>query len=255
MDFKEIKNTKHYLYDNQEEFRIAREDIPVRHNWRHGVEGEWVSTDDGYICQILRKFTVKNAKGKPSTCVRTVCGTFHTAKMNRNMLGANGISENIYSFSGTGVGKDKYKNQKYNSRKLLFGKYAATGMSAIKAYKLAYPEATSDKYIKNRCEKLLKMERIDKMIDKAIRKKLDEEGVNDNWLIERYKTMADASESDTVKLRSLDSLAKISGLFDSIQNKSEQVTIWSGFTPEQLEEVKNNGKPELIAHAEKDEND
>ena len=141
------------------------------------------------------------------------------------------------------------------SKELLFGRYAATGMTAVKAYKLAYPEATSDKYIKSRCEKLLKMERIDKMIDKAIRKKLDEEGVNDNWLIERYKTMADASESDTVKLRSLDSLAKISGLFDSIQNKSEQVTIWSGFTPEQLEEVKNNGKPELIAHAEKDEND
>ena len=39
------------------------------------------------------------------------------------------------------------------------------------------------------------------MINKEIRKKLDEEGVNDNWLIERYKKMAEASEIDTVKLR------------------------------------------------------
>ena len=171
------------------------------------------------------------------------------------MLGEDGIAENIYSFSGTYKGKDRYKDQNYNSRELLFGRYASTGMDAVKAYKAAYPDATSERYIKRRCDKLLKTERINKMINKEIRKKLDEEGVNDNWLIERYKTMADASESDTVKLRSLDSLAKISGLFDSTQNTSEQVTIWSGFTPEQLEEVKNNGKPELIAHAEKNEND
>ena len=63
------------------------------------------------------------------------------------------------------------------------------------------------------------------------------------------------AESDTAKLRSLDSLAKISGLFDNEQTKSEQVTIWSGFSPEQLEEVKKHGKPELVAHAEKAEND
>ena len=61
------------------------------------------------------------------------------------------------------------------------------------------------------------------------------------------------AENDNAKLRSLDSLAKISGLFDTEEKKSEQVTIWAGFSPEQLEEVKKHGKPEIIAHAEKDE--
>ena len=93
------------------------------------------------------------------------------------------------------------------------------------------------------------------MIDKQIEEILSEEGVTPNWLIERYKTIADLAESDTAKLRSLDSLARISGLFDLNEKKSEQVTIWAGFSPEQLEEVKKNGKPELIAHAEKDKND
>ena len=93
------------------------------------------------------------------------------------------------------------------------------------------------------------------MIDKQIREILDEEGVTNNWLIERYKTIADLAESDTAKLRSLDSLAKISGLFDLNEKKSEQVTVWAGFSPEQLKEVEKNGKPELIAPAEKDSND
>ena len=45
----------------------------------------------------------------------------------------------------------------------------------------------------------------------------------------------------------------MAGLFDTEDKKSEQVTIWSGWSPEQLEEVKNNGEPELIAHGEKNE--
>ena len=76
MDFKEIKNTKHYLYDDKCEFAISNPDIPIRHNWRHGEEGEWVFTDDGFVCQILRRTHVsKNGKEK-IPCVRTVCGTF-----------------------------------------------------------------------------------------------------------------------------------------------------------------------------------
>ena len=63
------------------------------------------------------------------------------------------------------------------------------------------------------------------------------------------------AENDTHKLKALDSLAKMSGLFDVGETKSEQVTVWAGFSPEQLKEVKKHGEPELIAHAEKNEND
>ena len=91
------------------------------------------------------------------------------------------------------------------------------------------------------------------MVKEEIREILDDEGVTNNWLIERYKTIADLAESDTAKLRSLDSLAKISGLFDTDEKKSEQVTVWAGFKPEQLAEVEQHGKPELVAHAEREE--
>ena len=256
MDFKTIKNTNHYLYDNINEFNLSWPTIPIRHNWRFGVEGEWVYTDDAFVCQILRKFTVLSSNNKEIACVRTVCGTFKTNNKQKNMLGEDGIAENIYTFSGKSIGRERFKDRDYTSKELMFARYVATGkLTHTEAYKLAYPEATSEPYIKRRCDKLLKTEKLDKMISEAKRKKLDEEGVTDNWLIERYKTIADLAESDTAKLRSLDSLAKISGLFENEQSKSEQVTIWRGFSPEQLEGVEKHGKPELVAHAEKDEND
>ena len=253
MDFKEIKNTKHYLFDNIDEFAVYIPDGVVRHNWRHGVQGEWVYTDDGHVCQILRKLDIKESNGKPVSCIRTVCGTFKPKDMKKEMLGEDGIAENIYAFSGTNTSKEEFRKRKRNSRELLFARYVSYGMDGVEAYKLAYPDARSSKYIKNRTESLLKTETINKMITDERRKKLDEEGVTDNWLIERYKTIADLTENDNARLRSLDSLAKMSGLFDTEEKKSEQVTIWAGFSPEQLEEVNKHGKPEIVAHAEKDE--
>jgi hypothetical protein len=252
MDFKQIKNKNHYIYDDKQEFLLNVSGGVVRHNWRHGDEGEWVFTDDEYVCQILRKTYINKKK---DICIRTVCGTFLAKDMDKNMLGENGIPENIYTFSGKNVGQEKFNKKNRTSSEMMFARYAATGMGTIEAYKLAFPDAKSEDYIKSRSEKLLKTERIEKMISKEIRAKLDEEGVTDNWLIERYKTIADMAESDTAKLRSLDSLAKMSGLFEINQNKQEKLEIWAGFSPEQLEEVKKHGKPELIAHAEKNQDD
>ena len=255
MDFKEIKNTKHYLYDSNDEFTISCPEIPIRHNWRHGEQGEWVFTDDGFVCQILRKLDIAESNGETATCIRTVCGTFIAKDTNKEMLGEDGIAENIYTFSGTNNSQSNFNKRKRNSRELLFARYVAEGKDTVEAYKLAYPDARNSRYIKKRTESLLKTETINKMITDERRKKLDEEGVTDNWLIERYKTIADLAENDNAKLRSLDSLAKISGLFDTEEKKSEQVRIWAGFSPEQLEGVKDHGKPQIIAHAEKDEND
>jgi len=252
MDFKEIKNTKHHLYDNEEEFASLAPNIPVRHNWRHGDEGEWVFTDDGYVCQILRKLDIAESKDKSVPCVRTVCGTFIATDMNKEMLGENGIAENIYTFSGTNSGKERFKNRERTSKELLFARYVASGVDAVDAYKRVYKDAKSRRYIKHRTESLLKTETIQKMVKQEIRTILEGEGVTPEWIIERYKTIADLAESDNAKLRSLESLSKIAGLFATDETKSEQVTIWAGFSPEQLEEVKKHGNPEIIAHAEKD---
>ena len=92
------------------------------------------------------------------------------------------------------------------------------------------------------------MEHVKKMIKDEIQNCLNEEGVTAEWIIGRYKTIADLAERDSDKLRSLESLTKIAGMFDMGDSKTEQLTVFAGFTPDQLEEVKN-GKSTPLIHA------
>ena len=245
MEHKEIKGKKHYLYESKEEFYIKDGgNTPVRNAWREGDEGEWVFTDDNYVCQILKCFKM----GK-NNCVRTVCGTFRTNNVKGKMLGAKGVADHIYSFSGTYVPS---KGRKDNNRHFLFAKYIARGYDVIEAFKKAYPDAKSDNYIKQQVTSLLKRENVQKMVKEEIREILDEEGVTPQYLIRGYKQVADIGEKDADVLRSLDSLSKISGMFDTQDKKTEELTVWAGFTPEQLEAIKDkkglkNGKAQLLA--------
>ena len=246
MDFKEIKGQKHYLFDTKEEFYTFNIDAAVRRNWRDGSEGEWVFTDDEYVCQILKCFKI----GK-NDCVRTVCGTFSIKNKKNRMLGRDGIAEHIYSFSGKKINR---KDVEPNERHFLFAKYIVTGHSVVDAYKKAFPRSKSDDYIKRTATSLIKTENIKKMINEEIRAILDEEGVTPKYLIRGYKQVADIAEKDTDRLRSLDSLSKISGLFASGEKRTEELTVWAGFSPEQLESIQDgsqlkNGKAKLLGKA------
>ena len=249
MDYKTIKGKKHYLYESKDEFYIKGKDSPVRQGWRDGTEGEWVYTDDNYVCQILKCFKVGKAD-----CVRTVCGTFRRNNLSNKMLGAKGVAKYIYSFSGTYVDS---KGRKDNGRHFLFAKYIARGYDIIEAFKKAYPRSKSDEYINKQANSLLKRENVQKMVKEEIRTILDEEGVTPTYLIRGYKQVADIAEKDSDRLRSLDSLSKISGMFDTQDNKTEELTVWAGFSPEQLEAIKDkkglkNGKAQLLAKGKRE---
>ena len=250
MHFKEIKGQRHYLYKSKEEFySLTKDSTVVRSNWRDGSEKDWVYTDDQHVCQILKSFKI----GK-SNCVRTVCGTFNRKNKKNLMLGANGVAEHIYSFAGKKVAP---KEDTLNERHFLFAKYIATGDTVIDAYKKAFPRSKSEDYIKKTSASLLKTENIQKMVKEEIRAILDEEGVTPQYLIRGYKQVADIAEKDTDRLRSLDSLSKISGLFATGENRTEELTVWAGFSPEQLDSIQNgsqlkDGKAKLLGKAKKE---
>ena len=244
MDIKRIKDVDHYLYDNIEEFKAFRQE-EVSLGWRDGRTGDWVFTDDGHVCQILKRFAVKGVSGKENYCVRTVCGTF-AVNRKKKMLGEDGVADNIFTFSG-----ETPKNLSKN-KQMLFARYMASGLTPIESYKAACPNAESEKYIKLQTSKLLKTREVQKMIKKEVIATLEKQGVTPDWIVERYKTIADLAEKDSDKLRSLESLSKISGLFESDEKKSEQLTVFAGFTPKQLEEVKN-GETKMLAHKDKED--
>ena len=243
MDYKEIKGKFHYLYDNIDEFKANHPDITPERNWRQGNEGEWVYTDDMNVCQVLKVYNLKDCTGNQSQkVVRTVCGSFVCSRKNTKMLGVDGVAENIYRFSG------KNRNNKLPNERI-FARYVAAGVGVTQAYSMTYPKAESKNYIKTAAQQLMKQENVRNMVTEEIKALLEEEGVTPDYIIGRYKDIADLAERDGDKLRSLDSLAKIAGLFDT-EKKSEQLTVWAGFSPEQLEQIKNGQETKLIGHTE-----
>ena len=253
MDFKEIKGQRHFLFENFQEFQALKPNTALHGYWRDGHQNDWVELDDGCICQVLKRFKIKDHKGvKSIDCVRTVCGTYKVDDYNRRMLGKRGIAENIYSFSGTNVAKNRFSKDGKKGKQMLFARYVASGMNAKKAYALVYPKATSKKYINEKVNQLLKTEKVLSMVSEEIKSTLAELGISNQWILERYRDMVEISDRPSDVLRSLDSLAKIAGLFDT-EKKQESLTVWSGFSPEQMEALKSgHTETKLIGHVEKD---
>ena len=253
MDLKKIKNTNHYLYDNIDEYKAFGQTEEVLSDWRIADEGDWVYTDDGYICQILKKSKVNHPNYKtPRTMIRTVCGSFICEQKSHKILGENGVVENIYTFSGNYKAiYSRAKDRKLNNREFLFARYVASGEDSVEAYKKAYPMAKKEKYIKEKSRFLLKKEEVRTMVKKEIEALLQDKGVAPGWIVEQYKQIAEMSERDSDRLRSLEALAKMSGLFDT-EKKQEQLTVFQGFTPKQLEALQGGEKTNLLAHAEKE---
>ena len=254
MDIKRIKGKEHYLYDNMKEFMAFNEKLACSGDWRRGKEGDWVYTDDLYVCQILKIFfiTVPGTRNQKK-CVRTVCGSFVVCQKNVKMLGERGVAKNIYTFSGNYEARDKIRESGVSSKKLLFAQYVAAGMDMSQAYSIVYPKAKDESYIKTAANKLLQQKKVQKMVKEEIREILQAEGVTPEYIIQKYRDIADISERDSDRLRSLDALSKMSGLFDT-EKKQEQLTVWQGFTPEQLEALKNDKvETKVLAHGEREE--
>ena len=253
MDFKEIKGKKHYLYDSIQEFRIHHPDEQLNENWRKAKEGEWVVTDDQNVCQILKCYDLKiNMSKKVTKCSRTVLGTFRVDNHNIKLLGSDGIAENIYTFSRTYKAFKQYQKDGLKPKEFVFARYVAEGMDISQAYAKVFKNSKSSEYIASSAKQLMKKDEVKKMVKEEIKKVLEEENVSANWIVGRYKDIADLADKDSDKLRSLDSLSKISGLFDT-ETKQEQLTVWSGFTSEQMEALKDGSKTELIGHKEREQ--
>ena len=86
MEIKIIKKEKHYLFDSLIGYKKLYKE-KVSSNWRYGKEGDWVYTDDFYICQILKKVKLNHPGYKtPRIMMRTVCGSFIVQQKTHKIL-------------------------------------------------------------------------------------------------------------------------------------------------------------------------
>jgi hypothetical protein len=240
-----IKGKTHYLYSSIENYEHERNKKDVKlQNWRFGSTGEWVLTDDNCVVQIL-KCGIINKKEK---YIRAITGSYLVSGK-KEMYGT--IPENIYTFSGTNEYKRFLKKNDSTSKECIFAQYVAIGSDPVDAYLKTY-STNNRKYASVQVGRLLKTTRMKTMIKEEIKKVLDDENVSPNYIIRRFKQVCEQAEKDGDVLRGLESLAKISGLFENNQEKQQQLTVWSGFTPEQLAGVKGE---QVLLHGEVSENE
>jgi hypothetical protein len=244
-NLKTIKGKNHYLYSTIEKFKQKYPRYIKIKKWRFGNTGDWVLTDDDCVVQVLRRGDITKPAGKKCEYIRTICGSFLISGK-KEMYGK--IAENIYTFSGTNEYKRFMQTVDATSKEVLFAQYVATGENPVDAYLKTY-NTQNEKYAKNQSGRLLKTDRIQKMIREEIRAVLDEESVSLNYIVRRFKQVADESGKDGDVLRSLESLAKIAGMYEVEQSKQQQLTVWGGFSPEQLKSVKEET---ILIHGEID---
>ena len=238
MNYKEIKGIKHFIYTIEEWESKYPESTLV--SWRIGQEGNWVLTDDNHVVQIL-----KRAKYNNTEIVRCITGTFN---VNRDIRMGSAIPDNIYSFSKYKVAENFKNREKLTNNEFLFAQYVVNTQDAVSSYLKAYKTNNKD-YARKRSSELLRSERVRKMVSKEIQDIMESEGVSKHYMIQVFKQIADLAERDNDKLRAVENLAKIAGLYET-EKKSEQLTVFAGFTDEQMKAI-SNGKQKPILTAKK----
>ncbi len=238
-----IKNRKEYLYKNKDEF-FDNEDDDYCEDWRESKTGQWILTDDGQVCKVLKRGIFNNGK----EYIRTLLGTYPIRK---NIHIGGKPADDIYRFTkSTKPRHSKDKIEEPTRREVIFAKYCANGMPPEQAYLRVYPTDNS-KYAQTASNSLLKTERIQKLVSEEVKKMLGNVGIDEEYLLYNAKNIIDNNDGrDSDKLRAIEMLMKISGMFPS-DKKTESLTVFQGFTTEQLKELEPT-QAKVLAHAEKD---
>ena len=224
---KTIKGKEYILYEDYKEFRLY-EGHPVKH-WKEGDEGDWVTSDDGKICQILKK-----GKMKKKPYIRCLMGT-HFLK--DDMSGD--PPKNIYSLSGDEYGADiRLKREKANQREWIFAKYVATGMNPTDAYIKAF-SSNSREYANIWSKRLLKTKRVKNIVSSEIKKTMDDLGITEDYLLAAAKDVVEEGSKDADRVRAIRMLMEIRNMFPKESNKTESLTVFQGFSRDQLEAMKD----------------
>jgi len=246
---RKINKVNHPIYSSVEEFRRDNPDTELMDNWREGTEGCWVVSDDGQVCQVLKRGTMQKSKNVQVHYVRVPLGTF-VCKDHLTMEGE--PRKNLYSFGLADKSAYAHKVEKKNTtqREFLFAQYVAKGEDVVDAFVKAFP-TNNRVYAEGQAKILMKAQRIQRMIREEIDKVLSDAEITPLYLLEQMRNIVDRSESqDRDKIQAIKTLMQISGMMDT-EKRTESVAVFQGFTKEQLDAI-GAGNVKKLASAERE---
>ena len=244
---RKIKKVNHPIYENVKEFQRYNPSSDVISNWRKGTEGSWVVSDDGQVCEVLKRGTMLKRAGskQKNYYIRVPLGTFICGDKIK-MEGE--PRRNLYSFglTDTSVYEHKVEKKKTTQREFLFAQYVAKGEDVVDAFVKAFP-TNNKSYAEGQAKILMKAKRIQNMIREEIDKVLNDADITPLYLLEQMRDIVDKSDSnDRDKIQALKTLMQISGMMDT-EKKTESVAVFQGFTKEQLDAIGGGNVKELAS--------
>ena len=248
MLFGEIKGTRHFIYENPEEF-LKETGLKYKYWKDDPKKGDWVKSDDGGILQILKYGNLnhhgdtkhyKSNKGY----VRTVVGSFVISE-NSYMDTDFSQHPNRYTFSKNVKNSNENfsKREKTTINEKLFITDVVSGKDAVTAVQNVY--GTEDyKKAKHKAFALLKQDRVMNEIEKGVIDVAKGLGIDHEYVLTTLKNLADRSDDDNVILQSAKELGKIIGTSGNTikQRDVGLVGMFGGFSPEQLKEAQRENK-------------
>jgi|TARA_A100001391_G_C5021806_1_gene266049 hypothetical protein len=248
---RKINKVNHPIYSSVEEFRTSNPSVDLVENWREGTEGSWVVSDDGQVCQVLKRGTMSKRAGskEKNYYIRVPLGTFICGK-NITMEGE--PRKNLYSFglANKTVYEHKVEKKKTTQREFLFAQYVAKGEDVVEAFVKAFP-TNNKSYAEGQAKILMKAKRIQKLIREEIDKVLSDADITPLYLLEQMRDIVDRRDShDRDKIQAIKTLMQISGMMDT-EKKTESVAVFQGFTKEQLDAI-GGGNVKKLASAERE---
>ena len=230
MRWYKVNKFKYVVYDSIDE---VPPHISIVKDWRKGEIGSWILTDDECILQVLRKGTMGRKNGEQEY-IGTCTGTFPVSD-NVKMDGDKRV--NIYSFSGNNTPEQVVINRKkMTANEELFVQYISQGLTPEDAYVKAFP-TNNKRYARMKAVNLIKTERVKTAVKEELKPILEELDINEKFVLENIKIVAQTSEKDDTKLKALFKLADIMDMEDKNKTQVTQISgaLFQGFTPEQVE--------------------
>ena len=212
-----VNKLTHNVFDTISE---VPPNITIVKDWRKGNIGSWVLTDDDCVIQILRKGSMLRKNGEMGY-IGTCTGTYTVTK---DTFLDTDRKTNIYSFSGSSTPEQVVENRrKMTANEELFVLYVSQGLTPEDAYVKAFP-TNNKRYARMKAVNLIKTERVKTAVKEELKPILQELDIDEKFILENIKIVAQTSEKDDTKLKALFKLSDIMDLEDKGATKVQQLT-------------------------------
>lgn len=205
-------------------------------------DGVWVLTDDEKVVKVLKYGVAPNGQ----RWIRTCTGTFSIDIPSVVVDTVDRASR--FSMTGT---KRTTSHKKRTPQWDAFASLVAMGTPLEDAYRQVYPEATSPRYIREKASLLASKKEVRDILARKVGDIMAELGITPEFILTRYKDLAEDADNDSVSLASLNSLAKIAGMMDQ-KEAAKSVNAFLGLPQHMIDAIKQSVTVPVKAIVESD---